>query len=165
MALKKSEKASLIKKFGDIVKKSASVVFVSFRGLSVNDTNAMRRKLREQNIGYRVVKKTLLGRALDELAPAGETLALSGEVAMAYGTDNLAPAREVYGSVKEYRDKLSILGGIFEGVFKNAAEMTELAMIPPREILLGRLLYLLNSPIQRMAIAVSEVAKGKGTSN
>jgi len=166
MALKKEQKTNLIKEFSQILKDSASVVFVAFRGIGVNDTNSLRRKLKDKNVGYRVVKKTLLGRALNELALTGETPALTGEVVMVYptvggvdGCDSLTPAREIQGLIKEHKDKLSILGGIFGGVFKNSTEMIELALIPSREVLLSRLLYLFNSPMQRLAIAVSEVAK------
>ncbi|KKU25859.1 50S ribosomal protein L10 [Candidatus Nomurabacteria bacterium RIFCSPLOWO2_02_FULL_42_17] len=173
MALKKEQKTNLIKEFSQLLKDSASVVFVTFKNIGVNDTNSLRRKLKDQSVGYRVVKKTLLGRALAELAPTGETPALTGEVALAYlpparaggaqagGHDSLAPAREIQGLIKEHKDKLSILGGIFEGVFKNSTEMIELALIPSREVLLSRLLYLFNSPMQRLAIAISEVAKTK----
>ena len=86
---------------------------------------------------------------------------LTGEVAIAYGVDEMAPAREVYEFQKKFDKKLSILGGIFEGKFKNQEEMVAIATIPSRDVLLSKIAFLLKSPIQRLAIAVSEVAKTK----
>lgn len=56
---------------------------------------------------------------------------------------------------------LSILGGIFEGKFVSGEKMMEIATIPSREVLLSKIAFLLKSPMQRLAIAVNEVAKTK----
>ena len=86
---------------------------------------------------------------------------LPGEVAMVYGTDEIAPAREVYNFQKTHKGLLSILGGIFEGNFVAKEKMIEIATIPSREVLLSKIAFLLKSPMQRLAIAVNEVAKKK----
>ena len=86
---------------------------------------------------------------------------LPGEVAIVYGTDAIAPAREVYNFEKEHKGVMQILGGIFDGKFVDGVFMTEIATIPSREVLLSKIAFLLKSPIQRLAIAVNEVAKSK----
>ncbi|HWA32274.1 MAG TPA: 50S ribosomal protein L10 [Candidatus Paceibacterota bacterium] len=158
--LTKSKKEEIVKDLEKAIQDSKSVVFVNFHGLGANNETAFRSDLRKGGVGYRVSRKTLLSRALAGKA-TGEVPALPGEVAIAYSTDDIAPAREVYNFGKSHGDVLSILGGIFEGKFVDGVYMTELATIPSREVLLSKLAFLLKSPMQRLAIAVNEVAKQK----
>jgi len=158
--LLKSKKEELIKELEGAIQESESLVFVNFHGLKVNDEVSLRRELRGGGVGYKVSRKTLLVRALKGQAE-GEVPELAGEVAIAYSKDEIAAPREIYNFQKTHQGVLNILGGIFEGKFIDAVKMTELAMIPSREILLSKLAFLLKSPIQRLAIAVNEVAKGK----
>jgi large subunit ribosomal protein L10 len=158
--LLKSRKKELIKDLEKIAKDSSSVVFVNFHGLKVADETVLRRNLRDQEIGYKVSRKTLLKRALDKKAE-GEIPELSGEVAMVYSKDELSSAREIYNFQKTHKNMLNILGGIFEGKFVGSEKMIEIGMIPSREVLLSKIAFLLKSPIQRLAIAVNEVAKSK----
>lgn len=160
MALLKSRKAEMIKDIENAFSKSKSVVFVNFHGLKVGDETRLRQGLRSSGVGYKVSRKTLLAKALSGKAD-GEMPNLSGEVAMAYADDVLSPAREVFNFQKENKVPLSILGGVFEGKFVGQEMMMELATIPSREVLLSKIAFLLKSPIQRLAIAVNEVAKTK----
>lgn len=161
MAITRQKKEEVLAKAKDAVSNAGSVVFVNFKGLSVADTTAMRKKLREEGISYSVAKKTLIGKALDDAKFAGERPEFPGELAMAYGADMLAPAREVHDFTKKYKEKLSIVGGVFEGAYKNAAEMSAIALIPSRQTLLAQFVMLINSPLQRMAVVTSEIAKKK----
>jgi large subunit ribosomal protein L10 len=158
--LKKSRKEEMIKDIDKAVKESASVVFVNFHGIKVADETVLRQDLRKEGVDYRVSRKTLLKRALEGKA-TGEIPELPGEVAMAYSKDATASAREVYNFQKNHKGILSILGGIFDGKFVDAAYMTEIATIPSREVLLSKIAFLLKSPMQRLAIAVNEVSKKK----
>ena len=158
--LLKSKKEEMIKGLEKAVKDSGSVVFVNFHGLKVSDETSLRRDLRNQGVEYKVSRKTLLKRALTGKA-TGEIPELSGEVAIAYSQDQIAGAREVYNFQKTHKGVLSILGGIFDGKFLDGVKMTEIAMIPSREVLLAQFANLMNSPLQRFAVALSEVAKAK----
>ena len=73
----------------------------------------------------------------------------------------IAPAREIFEASKKYDKKISLIGGIFEGKYMSGEEMLGIATIPTREVLLSQIAYLLKSPIQRLAIGISEVAKKK----
>ena len=155
--LKKSKKEEIIKDLSKSIKEAPSVVFVNFHGMKVSDETILRRDLRNQGVAYKVSRKTLLKRVLDGVA-SGTLPELSGEVAIAYSKDAVAPAREVFNFQKAHKSTLSILGGIFEGKFVDGAYMTEIATIPTREVLLSKIPFLLKSPLQRLAIAVNEVA-------
>ncbi|MES3032201.1 MAG: 50S ribosomal protein L10 [Patescibacteria group bacterium] len=159
--LQKSKKEEMIKELEGAIKESESLVFVNFHGLKVSDETMLRRDLRNQGVKYKVSRKTLLARALKGKAE-GEVPELGGEVAIAYSKDAISSPREVYNFQKAHKGiVLNILGGIFEGKFVSKDVMMELAMIPSREVLLSKLAFLLKSPMQRLAIAVGEVAKIK----
>ncbi|HEY4526556.1 MAG TPA: 50S ribosomal protein L10 [Candidatus Paceibacterota bacterium] len=163
MAKTKAEKAVIIEKIEKAFKDATSSVLVHFSKLSVADETAVRRALRESNVSYFVAKKTLIRRALESLGHKHDDLALDGEVAIAYGggDDATAPARLVHEFGKKFADKLTILGGIFEGKLIGQAAMQELATIPSLQALRGMFAQLLNSPRQRFAVVLSKVAETK----
>ena len=162
--LQKSKKEEIMKSLEKAIKESLSVVFVNFHGMKVSDETVLRKELRDQGVDYRVSRKTLLKRVLTKKAE-GEIPLLSGEVAIAYSKDEVASPREIFNFQKTHKGILNILGGIFEGKFVGKERMMEIATIPSREVLLSKIAFLLKSPMQRLAIAVNEVAKGKGASN
>ena len=136
-------------------------MYVKFKGLSVADTSTLRSQLFSEDTHYTVVKKTLWKRATDAKGITGEAPVTSEELAVVYGKDLLVPARLSYEFSKAHKDSFTILGGIFDGEFKSQKDMLSIATIPPREVLLSQLAYLLKSPMQRIAIAISAVAEKK----
>ena len=162
MPLTRAKKEELVEKLKGIVEDSQSIVFVNFKGLNVEKANQVRKQLKDESVGYFVAKKTLIRRALDEVGVSGEMPPLEGETAVAYSeSDLIAPAREIYKFQKKEADALSIAGGVFDGRYMDMAEMTEVASIPPREVLLGQFVNLINSPIQGLVIALNGVAEKK----
>ena len=93
MALNKNQKTELIKKYSDTLDKAKTFVYVKFKGLSVKDTEALRKKLYTEGISYNVVKKTLWNRALDTKNISGDKPEIVEEMAVIAGEDLLAPAR------------------------------------------------------------------------
>lgn len=161
MALKKEKKTQIIDELRTALTDVKAVTFVEFKKLSVYDATMLRKQLRDAGVGYMVSKKTLLKRALAEKGFGGELPNLTGQVGIAYSADALAPAREVYGFQTTHKENVSILGGVYESKYVDAAMMTSLATIPSREVLLSQIAYLLKSPMQRLAIAVNAVAGQK----
>ena len=161
MALTKQKKQEIIEKLTKELDGVNSVAFVSFTKFTVADTIVLRRALRAEDVGYMVVKKTLLKRVLDQKGISGQMPDLPGEIAIAYGADLLAPARLVYEFYKDHKEVVEIVGGIFEGGYKSKEEMNAIATIPPRETLLTQFAFLLKSPLQRLAVGLGEVAKKK----
>ena len=162
MAKTREQKKEIIEHLTDAVKNSPSTVFVHFNGLKVGDETQMRNALRDEGVSYFVSRKTLMHRAFEEAGVEGTEPALDGEVAIAYGSDDLtAPARGVYAFVKKYKENLSIIGGVFEGRFMDAEEMNEVAIIPPVDTLRGMFANVINSPIQGLVVALSAVAEKK----
>ena len=163
MANTKQKKTELIASMKERLLGAKSIVFVNFKALSVAETKILRRKLLADHIGYFVSKKTLAKRVLGDLKAKGNMPELPGELAMAYGDDLLAPARETYAFQKTPRNKgsISIVGGIFDGEYKTQDEMMAIATIPPLQVLRGMFVNLINSPIQRLVVVTEEIRKSK----
>ena len=157
MAITKAKKQTILGKLEEIKKNSETIVFVNFKGVTVKDTTEMRRAMREAGVNYFVAKKTLMKRIFTGYE--GEMPELEGEIAVAYSTDAIAPAQNVKDFAKKYKDAIAIAGGVFQGVFKNKAEMTEIASIPSLQVLRGMFAQLINSPRQRFAVVLSKVAE------
>jgi large subunit ribosomal protein L10 len=164
MALTKDKKKEILADLSDTLAKTVSTVFVSFRGLTVAEVNELRSALKKEGVKYGVVKKTLLKKALSEKGYGGDMPELPGEIAMAHlteGEDITAPARALQAFVKKFKEKLSFLGGTLEGKFLNQSEITGVAQIPATPLLRGMFVNVINSPLQRFAVVLSEVAKTK----
>ena len=160
MAINKAKKQDILAKLETVRDTSDAIVFVHYKGLSVANTTAMRKQLREKGVGYFVAKKTLMQRAFGEKFE-GTMPELGGEIAIAYSADAIAPAQNIKEFTGKYKDNLAIVGGVFQGVFKDQAEMVAIASIPSLQVLRGMFAQLINSPRQRFAVVLSKVAEVK----
>ena len=160
MAISKEKKQEILAKLETIKNDSESIVFVGFNGMNVEDSTKMRNTFREAGVGYFVAKKTLIKRAFDG-AFEGEHPDLEGEVAVAYSDDAITPAQNVRTFEKDFEDNIAILGGVFQGVYKDRAAMTEIASIPPLPVLHGMFANFFQQPAQGIAMAIQAVAEAK----
>lgn len=164
MAKTREQKAVIIDKLADAFKNATSSVFVHFTKVTVADESMMRRKLRADGVSYFVAKKTLIRRALGQLGHKHDDLPLEGEVAVAYGggADATAAARLVHEFGRKFVDKLTILGGLFEGKLVGGAKMQEIATIPSMKVLRGMFVNVINSPIAGLAVVLKAIADKRG---
>ena len=160
MAITKEKKQTILGKLDSVKADAASIVFVKFNGMQVQDTTAMRADLRDKGVSFFVAKKTLMKRSFDGVFE-GELPELEGEIAVAYSTDAIAPAQSIKEYTGKYKDNLAIAGGVFQGVYRDAAEMTEIASIPALPVLRGMFVNVINSPIQGFAVALGQIAEKK----
>ena len=161
MAISKEKKSEILKKLKDKVVNANTVVFVNFHKLPVALATEIRKKLTGDSIGYMVAKKTLIGMAFKDSKIEGDMPALDGEIALAYGEDQIAPAKSVYDFQKKNAEVISIVGGVFEGKYMDQKSMMAVATIPPKEILYGQFVNIINSPIQGFVMALDQIAKKK----
>lgn len=161
MAISRAKKGEIVDKLEKGIKDAKSMVFVNFKGLKVSDATAMRRALKEEGVSYQVAKKSLTKRVLSGEKFEGQEPELVGELALAWSEDLIAPARGVYGFQKKFPGALTILGGVFEGKYMSKSEMEGIATIPVLPTLRGMFVNVINSPIQRFAIALNEIAQTK----
>ena len=160
MAITKEKKQTILSKLDGVKTDASSIVFVKFSGMSVQDSTAMRADLRDRGVSYFVAKKTLMKQAFAD-SFEGELPTLDGEIAVAYSTDAIAPAQSIKEYAGKYKENLAIAGGVFQGVYKDAAEMTEIASIPALPVLRGMFVNVINSPIQGLVLGLNAIADKK----
>jgi len=149
MPLTKQQKQELVSQLVEKIKAASAVVFADFKGLSVEDMSAMRKNMREQDVEFKVIKKTLIRIAAKEAGydDIPDEL-LDGSIGLALGMgDEIAAAKTVYDFSKE-NENIQLRGSLFEGKVVSLAETKALAMLPSKDELIAKLVYLLKSPIQ-----------------
>lgn len=161
MAISKDKKVEILSKLKEATEKASTLVFVNFHALPVALVTEIRKALRDNGVNYFVAKKTLIKKAFSEKGYAGTMPELPGEIAIAYSDDQVAPAKGIYDYQKKNPDFLKIIGGVFEGKFVDEKMMTSIAAIPPREVLYGMFVNVINSPIQGVVMALDQIAKKK----
>lgn len=162
MAITKQKKTEIVEKVTHIAKTAKTLVFANFKGLTVAEVNEMRKGLRGQQVGYTVAKKSLLKRGLASAAYEGTLPELEGEVALAWGEDELAPAREIAVYIKKFPEHLAFVGGMFGGKFVSKDEIASIAAIPGMDALRAQFVQLINSPLQRFAVVLNAQAEKQG---
>lgn len=133
---------------------SNAVILTDYRGLNVAEITDLRRKLREENVEYKVVKNTLTKIAVSEAGVEGLDTYLEGPTAIAFSKeDPVAPAK-ILSNFAKNNDKLKIKGGLLTGKFIDLNEIKVLADLPPREVLLGKVVGSLQAPVYGMVYAM-----------
>lgn len=147
-----SKKAETIEKLRTVFSKSPGGVMADYRGLRASEMTALRRKLKGSGVELIVVKDTLAIIAVTKAGKEALTKAFTGPVAIAFGSaDVVQPAKSLLEYVRTNRDtKLSIKGGFLADRLISAAEVTTLATLPPREVLIARLMGGIQAPIARL---------------
>lgn len=152
-------KQPIVAEISDLLNGAQTAVVVDYRGLTVAQDTELRKQLREAGITYKVYKNTMIKRAAEGTAFAALDPHLEGPTAIAVSkTDATAPAR-ILAEFAKKADKLEIKGGIVEDTYYDAKGMQAIATIPSREVLLGRLLGSMQSPIANFARVLNQIAE------
>ena len=140
-------KAVLIEEIKTLVDTCQSAVLVDYRGLTVEEDTALRKKLREAGVTYKVLKNTYIKRAVDELNVTGLDEHLNGPTAVAFGmTDPAAPAKILKEFIAD-KKKMTVKCGIVDKQVIDVKGVEALADLPSREVLIAKMLGSMNAPI------------------
>ena len=154
MLLKRAEKEKLVEKMTGDLSESKSILLVNYQGLKVKEIQDLKKKLREQGIGFQIVKNTLFKIAVKKANLNIEESLLDQPVAIVWGeADEIAPAKLTveFGKTAE---KLQIIGGIINEKYTDIEMIKKLAALPGREELYGKLVGTLNAPMYRLVNAL-----------
>ena len=152
-------KQPVVAEISELLNGAASAVVVDYRGLTVEQDTQLRKKLRESDVSYKVYKNTMIrfaakGTEFEALEPH-----LEGPTALAVSkTDATAPAR-VLAEFAKTADKLELKAGVVEGTYYDQKGIQVIATIPSREVLLGKLLGSIQSPITNFARVLNQIAE------
>ena len=144
------------------LKEAKAMVFVDYKGISVNEDTELRKNAREAGVEYFVAKNRLVKLALKEVGVDLEFGSLlEGTTSFVVGyEDGVAPSKTVYEYSKKI-NKLDIKGGYVESGLVDKSVVESLAKLPSREELLGQIAFGLLSPVRMLAVALTNVAEKK----
>ena len=153
--------------------KAGSVVIVDYRGINVEQVTELRKQFRGAGVEYVVLKNTLVKRALAELNIEGLDTILEGPSAFAFGyEDPVAPAKIITEYIKKNK-KISVKCGMVDKKVIDVAGVKALADLPPKEVLIAKMMGSLNAPItnfvgvlsatlRSLVYAIDAIRKQKG---
>jgi large subunit ribosomal protein L10 len=153
---KKEEELNELKK--DLAA-AKNLIVAQFQGITVAQDTELRQKIRATNSKYRVVKNTL-ARIAAKGTPA-ESLAsgLAGSSAIAYNDSDPVALAKALTAYAKTNPVFVFKAGMVEGRVVNIADLNAIASLPSKEELIAKLLFLLNAPAQRIAVAVNGVSR------
>lgn len=154
-------KQPVVAEISEVLNGAKSAVVVDYRGLTVEQDTQLRKQLRDAGVTYKVYKNTMIrfaakGTEFEALEPN-----LEGPTGLAVSKDDATVAARILAEFGKKAEALEVKGGIVEGSYYDAKGMQVIATIPSREILLGKLLGSIQSPITNFARVIKQVAEAK----
>ena len=159
--LNREKKQRLIDELKEIISGCSTAVFTDYRGLSTAELTQLRRKLRESDVRYRVVKNTLARFAAQSAGKESLLRFFEGPVAIAFGYgEETVPSKALVEYIRATKVELGIKGGFIGSRLLTAAEVTTLARLPSREVLLAMVMAGMQSPITSLVGILSSPMRG-----
>lgn len=156
MGLNRQDKVAVIEEMRGIVANTSAIVIAEYRGLTVEAVTKLRANARQQGVQLRVVKNTLVRRAVEGTAFADLAEKFSGPLVYAFSADPVAAAKVLAQFAKD-NDKLVIKGGAMANYVMDVEGVKQLASMPSREELLAKLMATMNEPVAKLVRTINEV--------
>lgn len=154
MTLTRTEKEQLVDKMGGKFEISATILLISYKGLKMTEIDELKKSLREEGIGFQIVKNSLFKIALKKADLSIDETLLDQPVAVIWGaTDEVAPAKLAVKFGKK-AENLKIIGGFVNKNYSDESVIKQLAALPGREELYAKLVGTLNAPMYRLVNAL-----------
>ena len=152
MALTKEQKATIVDEVVGQLQSANSIYLTNYSGLSVENSNELRKKFRASNVQFRVIKNSLLRRAMEQLGGYDELFdQLAGPTAVAFSEEPAAPARVLKDFTEGSKEGLPHLKGAFiDGAIYGADALEVLASLKSKDELIGDIIGLLMSPMSNV---------------
>lgn len=141
---------------------ACGAVVVDYRGLTVEQDTRLRKQLREAGVSYKVYKNTLIKRAAEGTEFAALDPHLEGPTALAVSKDDATAPARILAEFAKTAPKLELKASVVEGTYYDQAGTQVIATIPSREVLLGKLLGSIQSPITNLARVLNQIAEKNG---
>jgi large subunit ribosomal protein L10 len=150
MALDRATKERLIEDYSEGFAASSNAFVLGYRGMTVPQVDALRSKVRASGGRYQVVKNRLALIAVKDTAMAGLSEHFSGPTAVAYSDRDAVTLAKVLTDFAKGADILEFRAGLVDGAPIEGKDVKAIADLPSREVLIGKLLFLLQTPISRL---------------
>jgi large subunit ribosomal protein L10 len=156
LSLNLQQKEAVVADIAKRVAGSQAIVLAENRGLAVADMTQLRAKARASGVYFRVLKNTLVRRAVADSPFAELADKMSGPLAYGMGSDPVAVAKVLNDFAKGH-EKFVITAGAMPGQVMSAKDVAALAALPPREELLAKLAATMQAPIAKFVRTLNEV--------
>jgi large subunit ribosomal protein L10 len=158
--MKKEEKEQIVAEVTETVSRSTAMYFTDFSGLTVEQATDLRRELRKAGIEYRVVKNTLIKKALETATGYDKVYdKLVGPTGVAFAfEDVVAPARVIDKFIEKHK-KLSLKAAVLEKQVYDGSKLKELAALPSKKDLMSSILGSIQSPLAGVPTVVNAVLR------
>jgi large subunit ribosomal protein L10 len=154
-------KVAKTNEIADKFKRAQAAILTSYIGITVEEDTELRKKMREAGVDYKVYKNSLTLRAAKEAGFGDIEKYLVGPVAIAFGYDDpTAPAR-VLADFAQNHKKIELKAGIVQGQVFDTEKVIELSKIPPREVLIAKLLGSFKAPLSNLVYLLNAVKEQK----
>lgn len=151
---KVDEVANLVAK----LKEKSSFILTNYSGIKVRDLGALRKSLRANNAEYKVVKNSFFKRALNEAGYSGDIdKYLKGPVAVAFVGDNVGETAKILKEFSDNQEKFSYSAGVIDSVIYDEKQMSMIANLPSKEVLLAKTMSLMNGPTSGIAMGLNQI--------
>jgi len=154
--MKKSEKAALVEDLTQSFGRASIALVSEYRGMTAAESTEMRKRLRAVRGEMRVAKNTLVRRAIKGTAYEALDGNLGGQVGLILSYEDPVILAKTVTSFGPLGEKLKLRGGVLGGKALTPAEIEALAALPPRAVIFGQLLGLLNAPATRLVRVLNE---------
>ena len=158
MGLNLDDKKAVVAEVSAQVANAQTIAVAEYRGIEVGDLTVLRAKAREAGVYLRVLKNTLVRRAIAETPFAGLSDQLTGPLIYGISEDPVAAAK-VLNDFAKGNDKLVLKAGSYAGKTLDKAGVQALASIPSREELLAKLLGVMQAPVSGFACTLAALTK------
>jgi large subunit ribosomal protein L10 len=158
--LNRDQKAAVIEEVAGQIQEADAVFAVDYRGISVPQAAELRTKLRDADASFRVVKNTLTERAADQAGADGLKELLEGPTAMTFVRGDAAAAAKALRDFRRATQLLEFKGGWMNGAALTPEEIDSIAQLPSRDVLYGRLVGMVASPLTGLASAMGGLIGG-----
>ena len=158
MSLNLDDKKAVVAEVTEVIAKAQTVVLAEYNGIKVADLTTLRSKARDAGVFLRVVKNTLVRRAVADTQFASLAEQMTGPLIYSVSADPVAAAK-VLNDFAKSNDKLVLKAGSYAGKVLDKAGVQALASIPGRDELLSRLLGVMQAPVSGFAGAMAALAK------
>jgi large subunit ribosomal protein L10 len=159
MAVTKAKKAEQVQKLKADLEKASSMIVGTFSKLTVDKDFELRKTVRAAGGRYQVVKNTLARIASEGTGVAGALQALEGVTSIAYTSGDPVALAKALSKYVEANPEFSFKAGVLEGRVISLPEVKALATMPSKEELYAKLLFLINSPAQRLVTVMNAVGR------
>ena len=141
--------------------KAQGVVLSQYQGLNVEEDTELRKNLREAGVEYKVYKNTLVILAAKELGIEGIVTHLKGSISLAFGYEDPTVAARVLNEFAKTHKKLELKAAIMQGKIFDGDQVNALAAIPPRDVLIAKLLGSFKAPLSNLAYLLNSIKEQK----